>query len=43
MHRRLKNRKAPGIFGITAEMLKVGGDVGEWYIQYQQSGGRHKL
>ena len=27
MHRRLKNRKAPGICGITVEMLKVGGDV----------------
>ena len=40
--RRLKNRKDPGICEITAEMLKVGGDVvvqwlhrilcsGEWY------------
>ena len=25
--RRLKNRKAPGICGITGEMLKAGGDV----------------
>ena len=52
--RRLKNRKALGICGITGEMLKVGEDaVVQWLhriflwpggvIQYQQTGGRHKL
>ena len=52
--RRLKNRKALGICGITGEMLKVGEDaVVQWLhriflwpggvIQYQQTGGRYKL